>query len=128
VPYNLFKLFLVHKISAYKYIYENGKKKWEKKKERVFLLAGPRGGDFGPPGRARARDRRPSWPNSERDGGGTTPWRGPTRLRGEGFNGTEQRRREGSSTGARPPVKSRGSSPPWVRFCGGGVVARHGRG
>jgi hypothetical protein len=40
VPYNLFKLFLVHKISAYKYIYiyiyiyENGKKKWEKKKEK----------------------------------------------------------------------------------------------
>jgi hypothetical protein len=44
VPYNLFKLLLVHKISAYKYIYENGKKKWEKKKERDFLLAAPRGG------------------------------------------------------------------------------------
>jgi hypothetical protein len=36
VPYNLFKLFLVHKISSYKYIYENGKKKWEKKKRKVF--------------------------------------------------------------------------------------------
>jgi hypothetical protein len=54
VPYNLFKLFLVHKISAYNSIYENGKKKWEKKKKRVFLLAGS-GGDFGPPGRERAR-------------------------------------------------------------------------
>jgi hypothetical protein len=52
VPYNLFKLFLVHKISAYNSIYENGKK-WEKKKKRVFLLAGP-GGDFGPPRRERA--------------------------------------------------------------------------
>jgi hypothetical protein len=39
VPYDLFKLFLVHKISAYKYIYENGKKKWEKKKEKGFLAS-----------------------------------------------------------------------------------------
>jgi hypothetical protein len=36
VPYNLFKLFLVHKISAYKYIYENGEKKWEKKRRKDF--------------------------------------------------------------------------------------------
>jgi hypothetical protein len=53
VPYNLFKLFLVHKISAYNYICGNGKKKWGKKKERDFLLAGP-GGCFRP-SRARAR-------------------------------------------------------------------------
>jgi hypothetical protein len=33
----------VHKISAYNYIYENGKKKWEMKKKREFLLAGPGG-------------------------------------------------------------------------------------
>jgi hypothetical protein len=26
----------------------------------------------------------------------------------------------GRSTGARPPVKSCGGSPQWVRFCGGG--------
>jgi hypothetical protein len=79
VPYNLFKLFLVHKISAYNYIYENGKKKWENKKKRVFLLAGS-GGDFGPPGRERARQaahlRGRRW--------GTVLWRGPTRQRGEG--------------------------------------------
>jgi hypothetical protein len=36
MPYNLLKLFLVHKISAYKYIYENGKRKWEKEKEKEF--------------------------------------------------------------------------------------------
>jgi hypothetical protein len=30
--------------------------------------------------------------------------------------------------GVRPPVKSRGGSPPGARFCDGGVVARHGRG
>jgi hypothetical protein len=31
-------------------------------------------------------------------------------------------------TGARPPMQSRDGSPPWVRFYGGGAVARHGRG
>jgi thymidylate synthase len=61
VPYNLFRLFLVHKISAYKYIYENGKKKWEKKKEKGFL-ASRAGGDFGPAGRERARSRAGRWP------------------------------------------------------------------
>jgi hypothetical protein len=43
VPYNLFKLFLVHKISAYKYTYENGKKKRENKKEKGFLANWARG-------------------------------------------------------------------------------------
>jgi hypothetical protein len=36
VPYNFFKLFLVHKISTYEYIYENRKKKWKKEKEKEF--------------------------------------------------------------------------------------------
>jgi hypothetical protein len=36
VPYNLFGLFLVHKILAYRYIYENGKKKWKNKRRRNF--------------------------------------------------------------------------------------------
>jgi hypothetical protein len=36
VPYNLFRLFLVHKISIYVYIYENRKKKWKKEKEKEF--------------------------------------------------------------------------------------------
>jgi hypothetical protein len=62
VPYNLFKLFLVHKILAYNYICGNGKNKWEKKKERDFLLAGP-GGVFGPA--ERERGRRPSRPTKE---------------------------------------------------------------
>jgi hypothetical protein len=31
----------------------------------------------------------------------------------------------GGSTGARPAAKSRGGSPPLVRFYGGEVVARH---
>jgi hypothetical protein len=32
------------------------------------------------------------------------------------------------SAGVRLPVKSRDGSPPGIRFCDGGVVARHGRG
>jgi hypothetical protein len=35
VPYNLFRLFFVHKISTY--IYINRKRKEEKEKERDFL-------------------------------------------------------------------------------------------
>jgi hypothetical protein len=53
VPYNLFKIFLVYKISVNEYIYENRKKKWKKgKKKRDSQLAGP-GGRFRP-SRARA--------------------------------------------------------------------------
>jgi hypothetical protein len=53
VPYNLFKLFLVHKISAYIYIYiyiyiyENGKRK--KKKEFSASWAGGGGGILAQP-------------------------------------------------------------------------------
>jgi hypothetical protein len=35
---------LVHKLSAYKYIYENGKKKSENKKEKGFLASWAGGG------------------------------------------------------------------------------------
>jgi hypothetical protein len=59
-PNNLFKLFLVHKISAYKYIWENGKKKMGKEKEKGFPFPVGRGGIFGPLGRGRGW--RPSWP------------------------------------------------------------------
>jgi hypothetical protein len=68
VPYSLFRLFLVHKISAYNCIYENGKKKWEKKKEKGIpacwagreILAHPGastvGGPAGPSARETAGD------------------------------------------------------------------------
>jgi hypothetical protein len=36
VPYNLFGLFLVHKISIYAYVYENKKRNGKRKKKRVF--------------------------------------------------------------------------------------------
>jgi hypothetical protein len=53
VLYNLFRLFLVHKISIYAFIYENRKKNGKKKRKRISLLTKP-GGNFGP-ARARAR-------------------------------------------------------------------------
>jgi hypothetical protein len=85
VPYNLFKLFLVHKISAYKYTYENEKNKWEKEKKRNSRLTGP-GGNFGPVGRGRAASR-PNGPTQPtRSGGrrGRCRGRGSTRQRGKG--------------------------------------------
>jgi hypothetical protein len=120
VPYSLFKLFLVHKISVYNYIYENGKKKWEKKKRREFLLAGPGGRDFGPPGRERARERGRR-PISEGDGGGRHHGAGPHICEGRGFNRAEHRWRgrkvvQSSTAGAIPrrffavgPILWRGS-------------------
>ena len=54
VPYNLFRLFLVHKILASKYICENGKKKKEKKKEKGFPASWA-GGGFRPSRRERAQ-------------------------------------------------------------------------
>jgi hypothetical protein len=54
--YNLFRLFLVHKISIYIHIYKNRKRKRKKKKEKGFpQLAGRGGGGFGPAERARPR-------------------------------------------------------------------------
>jgi hypothetical protein len=53
VPYNLFRLFLVHKILASKYICENGKKKREKKKKKEFPAS--RSGGFWPTRRESAR-------------------------------------------------------------------------
>jgi hypothetical protein len=54
VPYNLFRLFLVHKMSIYAYVYEN-RKNGKRKKKRNFP-ANWVGGNFGPAGaRERAR-------------------------------------------------------------------------
>jgi hypothetical protein len=70
VPYNLFELFLVLKISAYKYICENGKKKWERKKEKEFQV-NRAGGDFGLVGRRRGRAAsRPNGPSRPTRSGG----------------------------------------------------------
>jgi hypothetical protein len=94
-------------------------------------LLGRGGGDFGPPGRERARGRgwRPNWPSSEGETAGDgAVSRGPHASEGGGVNGADGNRREGVSTGVRPAVEFLGASPPWVRFRGGEAVVRHGRG
>jgi hypothetical protein len=64
VPYNLFRLFLVHKISIYVYIYMKiGKRNGKRKNKRNSLLTRPRRGDFGPASAgARARVGGPAGP------------------------------------------------------------------
>jgi hypothetical protein len=56
VSYNLFRLFLVHKISIYIHIYKNRKRKREKKRKGISSASWPGGGGGGiRPSRARAR-------------------------------------------------------------------------
>jgi hypothetical protein len=86
VPYNLFKLFLVHKISAYIYIYiyiKMGKRNGKKKNKRDSKLTGPGGilarlgarrhGRLGPDGpRGAVTARQTPWARAhapEREGG-----------------------------------------------------------
>jgi hypothetical protein len=98
VPYNLFRLFLVHKILASKYICENRKKKREKKKRRDFPASWA-GGGFRSSWRKRARARfRPTWPSRAGRRRGTALRRGPARQRGgaDGVNDME------GGAGARP--------------------------
>jgi hypothetical protein len=84
VPYNLFRLFLVHKISIYAFIYENRKNKWEKEKEKDFLANWARG-DFGPARGARAATRASSVAQpASGSSAGMTPWaRAHVPARGE---------------------------------------------
>jgi hypothetical protein len=79
VPYNLFKLFLVHKISIYEYIYGNRKKKWKKEKERNSELTGL-GGFWPASARPRGHAAHSARQRGKRrgDGAGTAPWCGPT--------------------------------------------------
>jgi hypothetical protein len=138
VPYNLFGLFLGHKILAYRYIYENGKKKWKKKRRRNFQLAGPvGGGNFGPPGRERARGRargRACGPAGPAAGNGTVArarmlerGRGLTALtatEGGGFRPESGRRRIPQRFSVIGPVLQRGSggeARAGVGDLGGGV-------
>jgi hypothetical protein len=123
-PNNLFKLFLVHKISAYKYIWENEKKKWEKKKKKDFLSLWA-GGIFGPLGRGRSRGRgwRPSCAG-ETAGDGTEA-RAHQPGREEGADGVGDNGGRRGSTGVQPAVGICGGSPQSVRFCDGEAVAEH---
>jgi hypothetical protein len=117
----------VHKISAYKYIWENGKKKWEKKKKKDFLSLWA-GGDFGPHGRGRSRGRgwRPSWPScaGETAGNGVEA-RAHQPAREEGADGVGDNGGGKGLDRGRPAVRIRGGSPSSVRFCDGEAVAEH---
>jgi hypothetical protein len=126
VPYNLFRLFLVHKISAYKYIYKNGEKKWEKKKKKEFPASWA-GGDFGPPRRecARAARLRPSWPSCAGRRRGTSPWRGPARQREGGADGVDGNGGRGVRPGS---VRRRFSAVGPILRRGSGGEARAGEG
>jgi hypothetical protein len=96
----------VHKISAYKYINENGKKKWENKKERVFLLAGS-GGDFGPPGHERACASAaggPAGPSVRETAGDGAVAQAHMPGRGRRADDAERATEGGVNRSARPPV------------------------
>jgi hypothetical protein len=96
VPYNLFKLFLVHKISAYKFIYENGKMKWEKEKEKEFQVNRARGILAWSGAGARRRGQMGlDGPRGARDGATDVVGAGPRAREGEG------RRRQGGGGGER---------------------------
>jgi hypothetical protein len=103
----------MHKVSAYKYIYENGKKKWEKKKKRDFLLAGP-GGSAQPSASARVGAvGGPAGPRRSGAARADAVGEGPRVSERRGVNGAE-RATEG---GGGEPVGStagdvRGGSPP----------------
>jgi hypothetical protein len=65
---------------------KNGKRHEKIKRKGISCFAGPGGGDFGSPGRERARGRgwRPSWPNSKGMAGDGAVVRGPHASEGEG--------------------------------------------
>jgi hypothetical protein len=119
VPSNLFRLFLVHRISIYEYIYiyiyENREKKWKKEKEKEFSTSWA-GGDF-----------RPSRPTEEWSGAGGRRGCRPTRQREEGVTAWSERR-GGANRSSSTAGEVRGGSPPGAWFCDGGVVVRHGQG
>jgi hypothetical protein len=106
----------VHKISAYKYIYENGKKKWEKEKEKEFSASWA-GGDFGlaQRRRARARGRRPSRPTRSVYGAADAVGAGPhaRERKGETTLGGEEAGPRWKEPVAGDPD---GGSSPVVRF------------
>jgi hypothetical protein len=131
VPYNLFRLFLVHKISIYEYIYENRKKKWKREKEKEFP-ANWAGGDFGPASagaRARARAGGPAGPRRSGAARADAVGAGPCVSERRGVTAWSGRRRGGGANRSSSTVgEVHGGSPPGARFCDGGEVARHGRG
>jgi hypothetical protein len=114
----------VHKISAYKYIWENGKKKWEKKKKKDFLSLWA-GGDFRPTwawALARARLAAQLAQLCGETAGDGAEARAHQPGREEGADGVGD---NGGGGGARPGSTG-GEDPP--RFSTVGPVLRRGSG
>jgi hypothetical protein len=89
------------------------------------------GGYFGPPRRERARGGAVGGlvGPAARDGGGMALRCGAhMTARGREFNGVGCNGRRGEVDRSSTDGGIRGGSPPWVRFRGGEVVVRHGRG
>jgi hypothetical protein len=106
----------VYKISAYKYIYENGKNKWEKEKEKEFSASWVGGISAQPSAGARAGGRRPSRPTRSRDGAADAVGAGPRAKERKGE--TASGGRGGAVRGGGEPVVGEpdGDSSPVVRF------------
>jgi hypothetical protein len=111
----------VHKILAYKYIWENRKRNGKRKRKRISFPCGP--GGFWPTwARALARARQAAQLCGETAGDGVEA-RAHQPGRGEGADGvSDNGGGEGLDRG-RPAVRIRGGSPPSVRFCDGEAVA-----
>jgi hypothetical protein len=128
VPYNIFRLFLVHKISIYAYIYEIRKKKWKKEKRKGVSLQLGRGGFWPSRGAgARACGQAAQLGPPVGNDMGIAPWARahvPARrgddVRGMGGGGRADR--------SRPLVRFRGGSPSRSQFRVVGKVAKHGWG
>jgi hypothetical protein len=115
VPYNLFGLFLVHKILAYKYIYENGEKKWEKKKKE-FPVSWAGGEILAHPGTSALAAQLAQLRGS--DGGERRRGAGPHARESEGADGVDGNGGRGVSTGVRPAA-----NPAVVLCCRSGSSA-----
>jgi hypothetical protein len=126
-PIIYFRLFLVHKISAYKYIYENGEKKWEKKKKKGFPASWAGGGGFRPTRRERARGRACGLvgPAARERQRGTAPWRGAHTPERGGWL-TALMAMEGG--GVRPKPDRRRNPTAVLRRWSGSTVGRWWRG
>jgi hypothetical protein len=133
VPYNLFRLFLVHKISIYAYIYMKiGKRNGKRKKKRNFP-ANSVGGDFVlARARARPRGRRPSLARQRGTARGRRRGCGPMCQRegeADGVGWSDGGGGEPAGVGKnRTPTRFHGGSPSWFRFQVAGEVAKHGWG
>jgi hypothetical protein len=132
VPYNLFRLFLVHKISIYAFIYNN--RKIKRRKGKRVLDSWARGGFR--PSRARARGATAEWAQAAHKEGerrGRTPWarsHSPERGWADGVRGLTRKGANRSGSTAREVLwrfsiavlvsGGRGGGLAWARVGGHG--------